>query len=73
MVRFGHQGGGKNKDSKTMRIKKSNPARRKSFLLDTTRKSCPKNQSTLLELQSMVVETVDELPSMQSSAHRRIR
>ena len=31
MVRFGHQGGGKNKDSKTMRIKKSNPARRKSF------------------------------------------
>ena len=31
MVRFGHQGGGKNKDSKTMRIKKSDPARRKSF------------------------------------------
>ena len=31
MVRFGHQGGGKNKDSKTMRIKKSNAARRKSF------------------------------------------
>lgn len=31
MVRFGHQGGGKNKDSKTMRIKKSNPKRRKSF------------------------------------------
>jgi len=31
MVRFAHQGGGKNKDSKTMRIKKSNPARRKSF------------------------------------------
>lgn len=31
MVRFGHQGGGANKDSKTMRIKKSNPARRKSF------------------------------------------
>lgn len=31
MVRFGHQGGGKNPDSKTMRIKKSNPERRKSF------------------------------------------
>ena len=31
MVRFGHQGGGKNKDKKTMRIKKSNAARRKSF------------------------------------------
>ena len=31
MVRFGHQGGGKNPDKKTMRIKKSNPARRKSF------------------------------------------
>ena len=31
MVRFGHQGGGANKDKKTMRIKKSNPARRKSF------------------------------------------
>lgn len=31
MVRFGHQGGGANKDSKTMRIKKSNPERRKSF------------------------------------------
>ena len=31
MVRFGHQGGGKNKDSKTKRIKKSNAARRKSF------------------------------------------
>jgi hypothetical protein len=31
MVRFGHQGGGANKDSKTMRIKKSNPKRRKSF------------------------------------------
>ena len=31
MVRFGHQGGGKNKDSKTMRIKKSDPKRRKSF------------------------------------------
>ena len=31
MVRFGHQGGGKNKDAKTMRIKKSDPKRRKSF------------------------------------------
>ena len=31
MVRFGHQGGGVNKDSKTMSIKKSDPARRKSF------------------------------------------
>ena len=31
MVRFGHQGGGKNKDSKTMKIKKSDPKRRKSF------------------------------------------
>jgi len=31
MVRFGHQGGGVNKDSKTMRIKKSNAERRKSF------------------------------------------
>ena len=31
MVRFGHQGGGASKDSKTMRIKKSNPERRKSF------------------------------------------
>jgi len=31
MVRFGHQGGGVNKDKKTMRIKKSNAARRKSF------------------------------------------
>jgi hypothetical protein len=31
MVRFGHQGGGVNPDKKTMRIKKSNPARRKSF------------------------------------------
>jgi len=31
MVRFGHQGGGVNPDSKTMRIKKSNAERRKSF------------------------------------------
>lgn len=31
MVRFGHQGGGVNKDAKTMSIKKSDPARRKSF------------------------------------------
>lgn len=31
MVRFGHQGGGANKDSKTMRIKKNDPKRRKSF------------------------------------------
>ena len=31
MVRFGHQGGGVNKDSKTLTIKKKNPARRKSF------------------------------------------
>ena len=31
IVRFGHQGGGVNKDKKTMRIKKSNPKRRKSF------------------------------------------
>jgi len=31
LVRFGHQGGGANKDKKTMRIKKSNPKRRKSF------------------------------------------
>jgi hypothetical protein len=31
IVRFGHQGGGVNKDKKTMRIKKSDPKRRKSF------------------------------------------
>jgi hypothetical protein len=31
MVRFGHQGGGSNPDSKTMSIKKSDPERRKSF------------------------------------------
>jgi hypothetical protein len=31
MVRFGHQGGGVNPDSKTLSIKKSDPDRRRSF------------------------------------------
>ena len=31
LVRFGHQGGGVNPDKKTMKIKKSNAERRKSF------------------------------------------